>query len=132
MVARQIKPFMLEDGLTSSVTAMLSSLAGNMSLVAQEMVGNHTMDLLAMSLAATLHCSRPRVSSAKALLLSNIRSVIEARLTHHDLNAQTGADAVGVSVRYANQVLTKQQTSQTGLIQTRRLARCRYALEDPT
>jgi hypothetical protein len=34
--------------------------------------------------------------------------------------------------RYANQVLTEQQTSLTRLIQTRRRARGRYAHEDPT
>lgn len=132
IVARQIKPMTREDGLTSSLTAMLPSLAGNMSSVSEEMVGNHAIDLLAVSLAATLHCARPRVSSAKALLLSNIRSVVEARLTDPDLNAQAVADAVGISVRYANEVLSGHQTSLTRLIQARRLARCRYALEDPT
>jgi AraC-like DNA-binding protein len=41
------------------------------------------------------------------------------------------ADAVGVSVRYANGVLAEHDTSICRLIRARRLARCRYALEDP-
>jgi hypothetical protein len=50
------------------------------------------------------HCIAPghAFSSAKALLLSNIRSLIEARLTHHDLNAQTVADAVASALRQSS------------------------------
>jgi AraC family transcriptional activator of tynA and feaB len=63
--------------------------------------------------------------------LLNRRDVIEARLKDSSLGAQAVADAVGVSVRYANAVLADQDTSIKRLIQARRLARCRYALEDP-
>jgi AraC family transcriptional activator of tynA and feaB len=76
-------------------------------------------------------CRRPRLSSAKALVLLNVRAVIEARLTDHGLDAQKVADAAGVSVRYANAALADEGMSIMRLIQSRRLARCRYALEDP-
>jgi AraC family transcriptional regulator, positive regulator of tynA and feaB len=130
IVLRSIKPVRTEDRLTSSLSAMLPSLAGKMNYISEEMVGNHALDLLAVSLARTMEADRPRVSSAKALVLSNIRSVIEARLTDPSLGAQAVADAVGVSVRYANAVLADHDTSIMRLIQERRLARCRYALED--
>jgi AraC-like DNA-binding protein len=110
---------------------MLPSLAGNIASASEEMVGNHALDLIAVSLAKTMEADRPRISSAKALVLSNIRSVVEARLTNPALDAQAVADAVGVSVRYANAVLADHDTSIMRLIQARRLARCRYALEDP-
>jgi len=45
--------------------------------------------------------------------------------------AQAVADAVGVSVRYVNAVLSDHDTSIMRLIQARRLERCRCALEDP-
>jgi AraC family transcriptional activator of tynA and feaB len=131
MVARSIKPVRTEDRLMSSLSAMLPSLAGKMNSISEEMVGNHTLDLLAVSLAKTMEADRPRVSSAKALVLLNIRSVIEVRLRDPSLGAQAVADAVGVSVRYANAVLADHDTSIMRLIQARRLARCRYALEDP-
>jgi len=131
LVARSIKPVRPEDCLMSSLSAMLPSFAGKMNSISEEMVGNHTLDLLAASLAKTMEADRPRVSSAKALVLSNIRSVIEARLTDPSLGAQAVADAAGVSVRYANAVLADHDTSIMRLIQARRLARCRYALEDP-
>ena len=131
IVARSIKPVRPEDRLMSSLSAMLPSLAGKMNSISEEMVGNHALDLIAVSLAKTMEADRPRVSSAKALVLSNIRSVIEARLRDPSLGAQAVADAVGVSVRYANAVLADHDTSIMRLIQARRLARCRYALEDP-
>src|SRR6202790_708522 len=110
---------------------MLPSLAGKMNSISEEMVGNHALDLIAVSLAKTMEADRPRVSSAKALVLLNVRSVIEARLRDPALDARAVADAVGVSVRYANDVLADHDTSITRLILARRLARCRYALEDP-
>jgi AraC family transcriptional regulator, positive regulator of tynA and feaB len=131
MVARSIKPVRAEDRLMSSLCEMLPSLTGKIDSISEEMVGNHALDLIAVSLAKTMEANRPRVSSAKALVLSNIRSVIEGRLTDRTLDAQAVADAVGVSVRYANAVLADHDTSIMRLIQERRLARCRYALEDP-
>jgi AraC family transcriptional regulator, positive regulator of tynA and feaB len=131
MVGRLIKPVRTEDCLTSSLSAMLPSLAGKMNSISEEMVGNHVLDLIAVSLAKTMEADRPRVSSAKALVLLNVRSVIEVRLGDPSLDAQAVADAAGVSVRYANAVLADHDTSIMRLIQARRLARCRYALEDP-
>lgn len=131
MVARLIRPANPEDRLTCSLSAMLPSLAGKMTSISEEMVGNHALDLVALSLAKATEADSPRVSSAKALVLLNIRATIEARLSDSSLDAQAVADAVGVSVRYANAVLADHDTSIMRLIQARRLERCRYALEDP-
>lgn len=131
MTARLIKPIRLEDSLTSSLSAKLPSLAGKMNPISEEMVGSHALDLVAVSLAMTMDDRQPRVSSGKALILLNIQSVIEARLSDPTLDCQTVADAAGVSVRYANDILADHDTSIMRLIQARRLARCRSALGDP-
>jgi AraC family transcriptional activator of tynA and feaB len=131
MTARLIKPIRLEDNLTSSLSAKLPSLAGKMNPISEEMVGSHALDLVAVSLAMTMDDRQPRVSSGKALILLNIQSVIEARLSDPTLDAQTVADAAGVSVRYANDILADHDTSIMRLMQARRLARCRSALQDP-
>lgn len=131
MTARLIKPIRAEDTLTSSLSAKLPSLAGKMNPISEEMVGSHALDLVAVSLAMTMDGRRARVSSGKALILLNVRSAIEARLGDPKLDAQTVADAAGVSVRYANDILADHDTSIMRLIQERRLARCRSALEDP-
>jgi AraC-like DNA-binding protein len=131
MVACSIKPIGAEDSLTSSVSEMLPTLAGKMSLTSEEMVGNHVLAVSAVSLAKSTAGRRPRLSSTKALVLLNVRAAIEARLTNPELDAQAVADAAGVSVRYANSALADNDMSIMRLIQARRLARCRYALEDP-
>lgn len=131
MVARLIKPARAEDRLTSVVMGMLPSLASQMSSISDQLVGNHVLDLIAMSLAKAVEGARPRVSRSKALLLWNIRAVVDASLSDPSLNPQTVADSVGVSVRYANEVLEEHNTSLSRLILARRLARCRCALEDP-
>jgi AraC-like DNA-binding protein len=132
MVSRVIKPVRAEDSLTSSVSALLPSLGGKMCSISAEMVGNHILDLIAVSLVKATEGGCPRLSCAKALVLSNIRTVVEARLADPRLDAQAVANAVGVSVRYANDILAKEGTSVVRFIQARRLARCRCALEDPT
>lgn len=131
MVARLIKPARAEDRLTSVVMGMLPSLASQMSSISDQLVGNHVLDLIAMSLAKAVEGARPRGSRSKALLLLNIRAVVDASLSDPSLNPQTVADSVGVSVRYANEVLEEHNTSLSRLILARRLARCRCALEDP-
>jgi AraC family transcriptional regulator, positive regulator of tynA and feaB len=119
-----------EHMLASSLSAMLPSLTGHMSLPTEEMIGNHLLDVLAVSLAKSMEGGPARVSSAKAIVLLNIRAVIESRLTDPGLDALAVADAAGVSVRYANALLAETGMSISRLIQTRRLARCRDALRD--
>ncbi len=131
VVTRLMNCARAEHRLTSVVIGMLPSLAGQMSSISNQIVGNHVLDLIAVSLAKAVEGTRARVSRSKELLLLNIRAVIDARLRDPNLNPQTIADIVGVSVRYANQVLEEHNTSLARLILARRLARCRCALEDP-
>ena len=131
MLGRLIKPNTAQDRLTSSVTALLPPLARETSSTRDSIIGSDVLDFIALSLAKAVEGARPRVSSAKALVLLNIRAAIEARLTNPRLDPQAIADAAGVSVRYANQILAEQGTSLTRLVLARRLARCRSALENP-
>ncbi len=71
------------------------------------------------------------LSSPRTLVLLNLHAAIEARLHDPALDSRTAAAIAGVSVRYANAVLAELDTSIARLIQTKRLARCRRALEDP-
>jgi AraC family transcriptional activator of tynA and feaB len=131
MIARRIRPIAAESSLASSFLAMLPTHAGNLGAAAEEIVADQALDLIAVSFAKAME-SKPRVSSARSLALVNLRAAVEARLADPALDAETVATATGVSVRYANAVLAQAGTSITRLIQTRRLARCRQALEDPS
>lgn len=131
MVFRLISPSDAEGGLTSSFLAMLPAYVDRIGPTAREIVTNQVLDLLAVSLSKAAGADRPKVSSAHSLALLKLRAAIEARLTDPALNVGAVAAAAGISVRYANAVLAREDTSIMRLIQSRRLSRCRRALEDP-
>jgi AraC-like DNA-binding protein len=131
MVARLIQPDSTEDSLTSSFTARLPALAGQVRPVCGQLAAGFMLDLVALSLAKSVEGTTPRVSSTKAMAILQIRAAINTRLADPALDVQSIADAVGLSVRYANNILASQDTSIGRLILTERLERCRQALEDP-
>jgi AraC family transcriptional regulator, positive regulator of tynA and feaB len=131
IIARVVKPLKPENKLASALIATLPDLAGKMSPAGCDMVANHAMDLIALSLTKSLTGERPRVSNSNSMIFSNVRSVIEARLSDEKLDTETVAAEIGLSVRYINQILSHHDTSVARLIQSRRLERCRVALQDP-
>jgi AraC-like DNA-binding protein len=130
MLARPIKPTAGELSLTSAYLAMLPTYVESLGARAVDVVRDQALDLVALSLAKALEQARPRLSAARSLVLVNVRAAIEARLADPELDAESVASAAGVSVRYANAVLAVEGTSITRLIRSRRLDRCRRALED--
>lgn len=120
-----------DDDLALSVAAKLPLLAGKVTPAMEEMVGNHVLDLIGLSIARTTGGATARLSNPKALLLGQIRAVIESRLHDSELDGQKVANAVGISVRYANAILAEQDLSLHRLILSRRLSHCRAAFEDP-
>ena len=131
MLVRVIKPTEAEGGLTSAFLAALPAYTDRMGAAAKEVVAEQVLDLIALSLTNVVGADRPKLSSAHAVALMKVRAVIDARLTDPALNPAAVAAAAGISVRYANSVLAREGTSITRLIQARRLARCRRALQDP-
>ncbi|MDB6106412.1 MAG: AraC family transcriptional regulator [Gammaproteobacteria bacterium] len=117
-----------EIGLVSDFLAILPAHAERLGLTAAGTVADQALDLLAVALAKASGAPGPRVSSARFVVLTRLRSAIEGRLTDPALDPAAAAAAAGVSVRYANAVLADENTSVGRLIQTRRLERCRQAL----
>jgi AraC family transcriptional regulator, positive regulator of tynA and feaB len=132
MIAVSIKPTEPEQALTSAFLGMLPSHTDALAPATADIARDQALDLIAVSLAKAMGGERPRVSSARALVLVNVRAAIEARLTDPTLGSGTVAAAAGVSVRYANAVLAEVGTSIRHLIRARRLERCRRALQDPS
>jgi AraC family transcriptional activator of tynA and feaB len=130
MTARRINPSEAEHGLTSAYLATLPTYVGKLGAAAVDVTRNQTLDLVAMSLGKVMAGGTPRLSSARSRVLINVRAAIETRLADPALDSETVAAAAGVSVRYANAVLAEVGTSIKRLIRTRRLERCRRALED--
>ncbi len=99
--------------------------------LAKSQIAEHVLDLIALSLATAGGKDKPAVSSGRALMLLRLRTAIESRLDDPALDPGMVAAATGISVRYANTLLSQQGTSLERLIVARRLERCRRALEDP-
>lgn len=132
LTGRRVTRGRIDDDLALSAAAKLPGLAGRTAAVTEEIVGNHVLDLIGLSIARTIGNSAGRVSNPRALLLGELRSVVEARLTDPELDGQKVADIVGITFRYANALLAEQDTSLHRFILSRRLSRCRFALEDPS
>jgi len=130
-VACHIKPQDAITRLASSHLALLPGQTGPMNRVIGDFLKVQTLDLIALTLAASMRDRVPRISSARAVVSMSVRMAIESRLTNPRLDVRTIAAASGVSARYTNAVLAKEGTSIARLILERRLARCRSAIEDP-
>jgi AraC family transcriptional regulator, positive regulator of tynA and feaB len=127
-----VDPVQGEAVLAASLLAMLPDIADRLEKGAsEELVREQILDLVALSIGNAMARESARVSSARAVVLMKVRSAIESRLADPGLDSRSVAQAAGVSLRYANATLSGEGTSIGRLIQSRRLLRCRRALEDP-
>ncbi|SHF53060.1 AraC-like ligand-binding domain-containing protein [Acidocella aminolytica] len=131
MVCTPVGPAGGQTGILSAYLTALPSYVDTLELAGQEIVQNHVLDLLALSLLSATGRRRSRPSSARAILHLNIRAAIDGRLSDPTLKPAIVAAAAGISERYANTVLAQHGTSIMRLILARRLARCHNALKDP-
>lgn len=132
LTAYPIRPTGPERSLTSAYLAMLPAHTVGLSAAAQAVVQAQVLDLIGVSLSSTSEARAPGGSSARAFVSMKVRAAIEAHLADRSLDTARIAAAAGVSVRYANAVLAENGTSIARLIQTKRLQRCRQALDDPS
>lgn len=107
--------------LTSRVHAVEPAVRGRLA--------GHALDLIALAFATGEGASIGSTPRSTALL--RLKSAIEARLSDPSLKPADAADAAGISVRYANDLLSGENFSVERYILHRRLERCRRALEDP-
>lgn len=119
-----------ENGLISEYLALLPKHAERLGKTAGIVV-EQTLDLLAVALGRASGLPKVQVSAARFVVSRQLRSAIEKRLSDPGLNPSAVAAAAGVSVRYANTVLSDEHTSIARLIRTMRLERCRQGLGDP-
>jgi AraC-like DNA-binding protein len=131
MVVRALRPGMPESGLASSFVALLPTYSHRLAPASQEMTRDQTFDMIAVSLGKTMEHGQRQLSSLRLLALQRVRAAIDSRLTDPALDARTVSAVAGVSVRYANAVLARLDTSVGRLIREKRLDRCRRSLGDP-
>lgn len=131
LTARPLTSDTAEGRLAAGYLAMLPAQAGQLSSAGEDMIETHLLDLLALALGKAVGGRISLGSSARSLIRMRLHAAVEEMLADPGLNTEAVAAAVGVSTRHANAILADEATSLGRLIQARRLARCREALEDP-
>lgn len=118
-------------GLASGFLSMLTARAESLDGSVRSRLAEQALDLIALAFCADANASAPALSSPRATALLRLKAAIEARLSDPGLKPTEAATASGISVRYANDLLSEEGSSVERYILHRRLERCRGALEDP-
>jgi AraC-like DNA-binding protein len=114
----------------SAYLAMLPARIDGIDPITAAQLAAQTLDLVA--LAFSMEAGRSaRLSSRREVALYRLKAMIEARLCDPTLKPAAAAGAAGISVRYANDLLSQEGYSIERYILHRRLERARRALEDP-
>jgi len=129
-VARKLTADFGQTGLLSDFLRVLPAHTEALSATAAQ-VSDQLLDLLAAALWKLGGDEIPRVASSRALLRMQLRAVIERSVEDHTIDAHAIAKSVGIGLRYANAILSEDDTSVGRLLQARRLEHCRRALADP-
>jgi AraC-like DNA-binding protein len=117
-------------GLTAAFLFMLAERAEALDEAAGLKLSEQALDLVALAFSHEICPNGVTLSAPRAAALTRVKAAIEARLPDPDLKPAAVAAAVGISVRYANDLLSQEGTSVERYILNRRLERCRQALED--
>lgn len=122
-----------EGAVHAMVASFLSSMAEHMDALSgmnAQRLGNSALDLLTTSFNLELD-DQVAASSGTDRLRAAVHDYVEAHLGRAELDPTTIARAHYVSVRRLHQVFHEEGTTVSAWIRTRRLERCRRALEDP-
>ena len=118
------------SGLTSGFLSMLPSRIASAERATALRLAEVTLDLVALAFALEAD-ELALLSSACSVTLFRLKTAIDAQLHNPMLRPAMVAAAAGISVRYANYLLSREGLSIGRYILHRRLERCRTALEDP-
>ena len=117
-------------GLASGFLHMLAARIETLDAAVRGRLAEQALDLIALVFSAGGSENGPVPSSPRATALLRLKAAIDARLSDPGLKPVEAAAAAGISVRYANDLLSEEGFSIERYILRRRLVRCRSALED--
>lgn len=131
LTARAVDPANPVVRLVAGFLAMLPDQLDGLSGPAALKIAEQALDLVTLAFSVEGSRNGTDLSSARATALTRLKAVIDARLSDPELKPATAAAAAGISVRYANALLSCEGTSVERYTLDRRLERCRRALDDP-
>lgn len=92
---------------------------------------DQALDLIAMAFAERMHARSPDQSFHRSALLYRLKNYILTHLRDPELSMLRAAAAIGISPRYASDLMAAEQISFRSYIQAQRLERCSRDLSDP-
>jgi AraC-like DNA-binding protein len=92
---------------------------------------DQALDLVAMAFADRMHQSSPDQSFHRSALLYRLKNYILTHLRDPELSMPRAAAAIGISPRYASDLMAAEQVSFRSYVQLQRLERCKRDLSDP-
>ena len=92
---------------------------------------DQVLDLLAMTFADRLHARLQDQSMHRSALLYRLKNHILTHLAEPELSLPRASAAIGISPRYASDLMAAEQTSFRNYVQRQRLERCKRDLADP-
>ena len=131
LTGRAMKAHRPLTGLASGFVSMLPSRMEALAGASRVRLAAQVLDLVALAISVEAGDGGVVLSSARATTLLRLKAAIESHLCDADLKPATAAAVAGISVRYANDLLSREGFSVERFVQHRRLERCRRALEDP-
>jgi AraC-like DNA-binding protein len=131
LTARPISGRKPVGSLAAGFIAMLGARVDAIKGPAATKIAQQALDLVALAFDEDVNGMTPRLSSPRTTTALRLKSTIEVLLHNPELKPPVAAAAVGISVRYANALLSQEGTSLERYIMTRRLEHCHRALIDP-
>jgi AraC-like DNA-binding protein len=119
------------DGLAFDFLVRLSKTVDRVDPATAARLLDQGLDLIAMAFAERMHDRSPDQSFHRSALLYRLKNHILTHLRDPELSLSRTASAIGISPRYASDLMADEQTSFRSYVQTQRLDRCRRDLSDP-
>jgi AraC-like DNA-binding protein len=91
---------------------------------------DQALDLVAMAFADRMQRHSPDLSFHRSALLYRLKNYILTHLRDPELSVPRAAAAIGISPRYASDLMASEQTSFRSYVQMQRLERCKRDLSD--
>ncbi len=131
LTARSLSAQRPVAAIASEFLTMISKRLGTFEGSAASRIGEQALDLIALAFSTESDRDGAALSTARGTALLRLKAAVETSLCDPELRPPAVAAAAGVSVRYANALLSHEGTSLERYIQDRRLERCRCMLSDP-
>ena len=109
----------------------LPDIADNLNKEKAETISKQAVDLISHAFIHECQNNSALLQKSRFTTLMRLKSIIEENISNHDFKPADAAKLVGISVRYANELLNSENTSLEKYIYAQRLERCRLNLADP-